>query len=91
MSLISIRERAGVITVIIPVREYGQAGEHWKQVLGRLNHGGYGRIFIQRFGANQRRYENCYGLRDYWRGNKGANLDECPARCSSGPPSRRPT
>ncbi len=77
--MIQVREvRPGVVEVTIPAAAYGQAGEHWKQVLSPPNHGGYGRIYIQRFGANRRRYEACYALRDYWRGNPGANLDECP-------------
>ena len=79
MSNILTREtKPGVVEVTIPVRDYGQAGQHWCEVLGGPNHGGYGRIYVQRYGANRRRYESCYELRDYWRGNKGANLDECP-------------
>lgn len=70
--------RPGVVEVTIPVAAYGQAGAHWRRVLGGPNHRGYGRIYIQRFGANQRRYLSCYELRDYYRGEKGANLDECP-------------
>lgn len=77
--MISTREiRPGVVEITIGVADYGQAGMHWRQVLAWPNHGGYGRIYIQRFGANQRRYFQCYELRDYYRGEKGANLDECP-------------
>ena len=68
----------GVVTVTIRVSAYGQAGEHWRDVLSGPNHGGYGKIYIQRFGANLRRYLSCYELRDYYRGVTGANLDECP-------------
>jgi len=68
----------GVITVTIRVSSYGQAGEHWRDVLSGPNHGGYGKVYIQRFGANKRRYLSCYELRDYYRGVSGANLDECP-------------
>lgn len=70
--------RPGVAEVVIPVKEYGQAGQHWRRVLSGRNHGGYGQIYIQRFGANKRRYWSCYDLRGYYRGNSGANLDECP-------------
>lgn len=69
--------RPGVVQVSIHAASYGQAGAHWRQVLGR-NHGGYGKIYIQRFGANRRRYMSCYELRGYYSGNAGANLDECP-------------
>ena len=68
----------GVVTVTIRVSPYGQAGEHWRDILSGPNHGGYGKIYIQRFGANTRRYHSCYELRDYYRGVVGANLDECP-------------
>lgn len=70
--------KPGVIQVLIRTAAYGQAGEHWKQTLGGPNHKGYGRIFIMRFGADKRRYQNCYPLSSYFRGQKGANLDECP-------------
>lgn len=70
--------RPGVVEVTIAAASYGQAGTHWRRVLSGPNHGGYGQIYIQRFGANQRRYWSCYELRDYYRGSKGANLDECP-------------
>jgi hypothetical protein len=77
--MISVNEiRPGVLEVTILASAYGQAGTHWRQVLSGPNQGGYGRIYIQRYGANQRRYLSCYELRDYYRGNKGANLDECP-------------
>lgn len=68
----------GVVQVRILTRVYGQAGKHWRRVLGGPNHGGYGRIFIERTGANQRRYENCYDSRGDYRGNPAINLDECP-------------
>lgn len=72
------RKSPGVVNVTIRASAYGQAGEHWRKVLTGPNHGGYGKIFIQRFGANLRRYLSCYELRDYYRGAQGANLDECP-------------
>ncbi len=68
----------GVLQMTIRTAAYGQAGIHWRRVLSGASHGGYGKIYIQRFGANQRRYMSCYELRDYYRGEKGANLDECP-------------
>ena len=77
--MITTREISpGVVEVTIEADAYGQAGRHWRRVLSRTNHGGYGRIYIQRFGANARRYWSCYELRDYYRGQAGANLDECP-------------
>jgi len=71
-------DRPGVVEVTIVAKSYGQAGEHWRRVLDGPRHGGYGQIYIQRFGANERRYWSCYSLRDYYRGSVGANLDECP-------------
>lgn len=77
--MITTREmRPGVIEVTILTATYGQAGMHWRRILGGPDHRGYGQIYIQRYGANQRRYQSCYELRDYYRGEKGANLDECP-------------
>ncbi len=70
--------RPGVVEVRIVARIYGQAGEHWRRVLSGPNHGGYGRILIDRTEAKQRRYENCYDSRDDYRGNPAINLDECP-------------
>lgn len=68
----------GLVQVIIRVSDYGQAGEHWREVLEGPQHNGYGKIYIQRYGANRRRYENCYDLSSYYRGCTGANIDECP-------------
>jgi hypothetical protein len=77
--MITTREiRPGVVEVTIVAAAYGQAGLHWRKVLSGANHNGYGRIYIQRQGANARRYQSCYELRDYYRGERGANLDECP-------------
>jgi hypothetical protein len=77
--MIKTREiRPGVIEVTVRTNVYGQAGVHWRRVLGGPNHGGYGRIFIERTGANRRRYESCYDSRGDYRGNPGVNLDECP-------------
>ena len=70
--------RAGVLQVLIRASAYGQAGVHWRKVLDGPNHKGYGKIYIQRFGANRRRYENCYDLAGYYKGCTGANIDECP-------------
>jgi hypothetical protein len=68
----------GVIEITISALKYGQAGEHWRDVLRGPNHNGYGRIFIQRYGANQRRYWHCYGPGTWYKGEKGSNMDECP-------------
>lgn len=68
----------GVVEVTIESAKFGQAGAHWRRVLRGRDHGGYGKIYIQRFGANRRRYLACAELRDYYRGEVGANLDECP-------------
>ncbi len=77
--MITTREiRPGVVEVAIRANAYGQAGRHWRRVLSGANHNGYGQIYIQRQGANQRRYQSCYELRDYYKGELGANLDECP-------------
>lgn len=70
--------RPGVIEVTIAVAAYGQAGRHWRDVLVGPNHGGFGRIFIDRFDTDERRRSACSTLRPYYRGEKGANLDECP-------------
>jgi hypothetical protein len=77
--VIATREvRPGVIEVSIPAAQYGQAGAHWRKVLTGPNHNGYGKLYIQRLGANQRRYWHCYGPRDWYRGEAGVNQDECP-------------
>ena len=77
--MITTREvRPGIVEVLIPIALYGQAGTHWHEVLSGPNHGGYGKIYIQRFGAKERRNSACYDLRGYYRGNPGANVDECP-------------
>jgi hypothetical protein len=68
----------GVLQVLIFTSAYGQAGEHWRSALDGPNHNGYGKIYIQRYGANRRRYENCYDLAGYYKGCLGANIDECP-------------
>lgn len=70
--------RPGVLQVLIRASAYGQAGAHWRKVLEGFNHNGYGKIYIQRYGANQRRYQNCYDLAGYYKGCAGANIDECP-------------
>lgn len=70
--------KPGVVQVVIRIADYGQAGEHWRDALEGPNHNGFGKIYIQRFGANKRRYENCYDLSFYYRGCAGANIDECP-------------
>jgi hypothetical protein len=68
----------GVIQVTIATAHYGQAGRHWRRVLEGPHHNGYGRIFIQRFGAEQRRTWHCYPHRVWYKGQKGVNQDECP-------------
>lgn len=50
--------RPGVIEITIQVKAYGDAGKHWQRVLGSRNHGGYGKIYIERFGIGQRRRDN---------------------------------
>ncbi len=75
---ISTTEKSGVVTVTIITAVYGDAGRHWKDVLDKPNHGGYGKIYIQREGAEQRRREACWSLRGLHAGNPAANLDECP-------------
>ena len=77
--MITTREiHPGVVEVTVVTAAYGQAGAHWRRVLRGPRHNGYGQIYIQRQGANQRRYQSCYELRDYYKGEKSANLDECP-------------
>ena len=70
--------KPGLIEVTILASFYGQAGEHWRRTLNGPNHNGYGRIFIQRHGANQRRYWHCYEPGGWYKGEKGGNMDECP-------------
>jgi hypothetical protein len=70
--------RPGVLQIRIHAASYGQAGEHWKAVLDKPRQGGYGRIYIQRFGADGRRRDACWEQRGDYRGCAGANLDECP-------------
>ncbi len=69
--MIATKEIApGVIEIAIHTSMYGQAGTHWRKVLGGPNHNGYGRIFIQRYGANERRYWHCYGPGDWYKGER---------------------
>ena len=70
--------RPGCVEIVIAVSAYGQAGGHWQRVLSGPNHNGYGRIFIQRYGANQRSSWHCYGPGDWYKGTEGGNMDECP-------------
>ena len=70
--------RPGVVEITIVAKHYGMAGAHWKRTLSGPRHGGFGRIFIQRWGVNRRRYDSCYDLRGVYRGNPGVNIDECP-------------
>lgn len=72
------KEKHGVVTVTINTAFYGDAGKHWRDILDKPNHGGYGRIFIQRDGADQRRKDACWELKGLHAGNPAANLDECP-------------
>lgn len=74
----AVEIKPGVVQIVIRVSDYGQAGEHWQDVLEGPDHNGYGKIYIQRYGANRRRYQNCYDLSSYYRGSVGANIDECP-------------
>jgi hypothetical protein len=76
--IVATEIQPGVVRVVIRVSDYGQAGIHWRDVLRGFMHNGYGKIYIQRVGANRRRYESCYDLAGYYRGCKGANIDECP-------------
>ncbi|MGE3109491.1 MAG: hypothetical protein AB7G11_10515 [Phycisphaerales bacterium] len=78
MSGISCTEKDGVIVVTIVTAAYGHAGQHWRDVLDKPNHGGYGKIYIQRDGASQRRRIACWELSGLHAGNPAANLDECP-------------
>jgi hypothetical protein len=76
---ISTREiQPGVVEITINTQFYGQAGKHWSSTLSGPNNNGYGKLYIQRFGANQRRYWHCYGPGDWYKGEKGINQDECP-------------
>lgn len=77
--MIQTREiQPGVIQVTITTHRYGQAGAHWKKTLGGPNHNGYGRIYIQRFDSARRRRQHCADLYSHYKGQKGANIDECP-------------
>lgn len=77
--MMTARESApGVITLTIVARAYGQAGEHWRNTLSGPDNGGYGRIYIERSDAEARRRMHTAGLRSYYRGQVGANIDECP-------------
>ena len=89
--MITTREiRPGVVEVVIPATSYGQAGAHWRKVLDGPNHNGYGRLFIQRYGANQRRYWHCYAFGDWYKGEVGPNRDECPGAMFIWPYSLKP-
>ena len=68
----------GKIEITIFTAVYGQAGKHWKGTLSGPQNGGYGKIYIQRFGAQKRRYCHIRDNYSYYKGEKGANQDECP-------------
>jgi hypothetical protein len=70
--------KPGVITLTIVTAAYGDAGEHWRRVLDKPSHGGYGRIYVERAGARARRRDACWELSGLHRGNPACNLDECP-------------
>ncbi len=70
--------KPGIIEITIRVSAYGQAGTHWCSTLSGPNHNGYGKIYIQRHGANKRRYWHCYNPGYFYKGEKGSNMDECP-------------
>ncbi|MEM5387780.1 hypothetical protein VSR68_29890 [Paraburkholderia phymatum] len=79
MKGVSVKEvRPGFLEIKILSSAYGEAGAHWMRTLSPPENGGYGRIFIQRFGANKRRYWHCYGPKDWYKGESGINQDECP-------------
>jgi len=70
--------RPGVVELSIVTAAYGDAGSHWKSVLDKPSHGGYGKVYIDRFDARARRRDSCWELSGLHAGNPGANLDECP-------------
>lgn len=71
--------KSGLIEVVIQVNAYGDAGAHWKEALGGKNHGGYGKIYIERYGAKERRKDNLWVLKPFYRGaGIHINLDEAP-------------
>lgn len=75
----TIEIRPGVIEVVIQTNMYGDAGQHWKDTLSGPNHGGYGKIYIQRFGIEERRKDSLWELKPYYKGEGiHINLDEAP-------------
>ncbi len=70
----------GVVLVQIFYLPYGQAGRHWKRVLGNpeVTKAKYGSIYIDRFGIKERRKWNLWEFRGDYRGVPEINLDECP-------------
>ena len=68
---------SGVIEITIVTSAYGQAGDHWRSVLERSS-SRFGRIYIQRAGAAERRRWHTAGNYEWYRGEQGANQDECP-------------
>jgi hypothetical protein len=77
MNRVTATEHNGVVTIHIPVAAYGDAGRHWRDVLGGTRRRLYGRIHLQRYGAAWRRYIHTYSLRGVYSGDP-ADLDECP-------------
>lgn len=77
-AIIAEEIRPGVIEILIHTQYYGQAGVHWERVLNGHDNNGYGHIYIQREGAEQRRYWHTRGPRSSYQGNKGIDQDECP-------------
>jgi hypothetical protein len=78
MSKVTAVEREdGVIIVRIPVAAYGDAGLHWRTVLGGSGRARFGSIYLQRFDATERREASTYYLKGIWEGT-GLDRDECP-------------
>jgi hypothetical protein len=79
---VDVRELSpGVITIRINARQYGDAGRHWQRALGGPNHGGFGRIYLQREGAHMRRRWHTAGPRADYSGpgeGRALNPDEAP-------------
>ncbi|WP_156955227.1 hypothetical protein [Polaromonas glacialis] len=76
----TVRPEPGVINVTILVPAYPTVAEHWRQQLTGANLKKWGRIFIDPApgAAGERRSLALAPFGSLYKGQAGANLDECP-------------
>ncbi len=76
----TVRPEPGLIVATVSVSAYPTVGEHWRQQLTGRNLKKWGRIFIDPApgAAGQRRSIALAPFGSLYKGQVGANIDECP-------------